>query len=143
MTTPLQIKASDSNHGPLLSVLIPVRQTLCKEDDNVSTPLTHIADGIDDTEVSWALPFDIILEVAAFCAGRFEFNTYLNLALSCKEVHKSLKSVLDEPVLICDDNSQLSDDFGRACFHGEVDEYLLLESEGDLLKQASIWPKIR
>lgn len=51
------------------------------------------------------LTFDNILDIAAFCAGAFNFRIFLNVALSCKEIHATLKTVLDEPVLVWDDDS--------------------------------------
>lgn len=50
-------------------------------------------------EASWRLPFDLVLEVAAFSAGAFHFKTFLDLSLCCHEVHESLKPVLDAPVV--------------------------------------------
>jgi hypothetical protein len=53
----------------------------------------------DSTGASWRLPFDLILEVASFSAGAFHFKTFFNLSLCCHEVHKSLKPVLDTPIV--------------------------------------------
>lgn len=46
------------------------------------------------------LPFELVLEIAAFCAGSFNFETFLNLALTCRQTHKSLQPVLSQPILV-------------------------------------------
>jgi hypothetical protein len=49
------------------------------------------------------LNFDVLLGVAAFCAGSFEFRTLLNMALTCKSIHQAVKPILDTPILVCSD----------------------------------------
>jgi hypothetical protein len=88
------------------------------------TSLLSTSDDIDINKASWKIPFDVVLEVAAFCAGSLEFQTFLNLSLSCKEVHKSLKFVLDEPVLVWNEQTRLDDSFYAACAIGDLNEYL-------------------
>ncbi|KAI5449564.1 hypothetical protein NCC49_004557 [Naganishia albida] len=46
------------------------------------------------------LPFELVLEIAAFCAGSFNFETFLNLDLTCRQTHKSLQPVLSQPILV-------------------------------------------
>lgn len=106
----------------------------------MSLSISHVAE--DNTESSWRLPFDVVLEVAAFCAGSLEFETYLNISLACKEVHKSLKPVLEEPVLVWNDKTPLSDDFYEACTEEDFAQYLR-ETGGKLPKQARLWLKVR
>jgi hypothetical protein len=50
-------------------------------------------------DTQWRLPFDTILEIAAFSAGAFHFQTFLNISLCCHEVHDALKPVLKVPVV--------------------------------------------
>lgn len=56
----------------------------------------------NDTESQWTSPLDNILDVAAFCAGAFDFKTYLNVSLCCHEIHDSLKPVLSVPIVQLD-----------------------------------------
>jgi hypothetical protein len=44
------------------------------------------------------LPFELVLEIAAFCAGSFNFKTFLALALTCGQAHTCLKPVLAHPI---------------------------------------------
>jgi hypothetical protein len=46
------------------------------------------------------LPFDLLIEVAAFCAGSYDFRTFVNIASTCKDAHKQLKPVLNRPILV-------------------------------------------
>lgn len=46
------------------------------------------------------LPFELILDIAAFCAGSFNFKTFLNIALTCRQATKSFQSVLARPILV-------------------------------------------
>jgi hypothetical protein len=46
------------------------------------------------------LPFELVLEIAAFCAGSFNFKTFLALALICRQAHTCLKAVLARPILV-------------------------------------------
>jgi hypothetical protein len=100
------------------------------------------------TGSSWGLPFELVLEVAAFCAGSLEFKAYLNISLASKEVHKSLKPdkslkpVLDEPVVVWNDKTPLSDDFYEACAEGDLAQYMREHSK-ELPKQAKFWSKVR
>jgi hypothetical protein len=100
------------------------------------------SDNVGKDGASWKIPFDIILEVAAFCAGSFEFQTYLNLSLACKEVHKSLNTVLDEPLLVWDKDTLLWDGFCGARMAGSLKQYLH-DVGKDLPDQALYWSKVR
>lgn len=88
------------------------------------------------------LPFDLLLEVAAFCAGSFNFETYLNISLSSKEVYEFLKPVLDEPVIVWDSGTPLPKKFQEACTEETLDVYLRKNGK-ELLKQNSYWSKVR
>lgn len=46
------------------------------------------------------LVFDVLLQVAAFCAGALDFRTLVDLALSCKSIHDAVKPLLDVPILV-------------------------------------------
>jgi hypothetical protein len=89
----------------------------------MTSPLST-SDNVDIDESSWKIPFDVLLEIAAFCAGSFEFQSYLHLSLACKEVRKSLKPVLDEPFLVWDRNTPLWYGFCEARFVGNLKQYL-------------------
>jgi hypothetical protein len=101
-----------------------------------------ISDDLGMNETSWKIPFDVVLEVAAFCAGSLEFQTYLNLSLVCKEVHKSLKPVLDEPFLVWNEDTPLWDGFYDACIAGSLEQYLH-DVGKDLPDQALYRSKVR
>jgi hypothetical protein len=60
---------------------------------------SDLEDKNNNIEALWRLPFDLVLEVAAFSAGAFQFKTFLNLSLCCHEVHESLKPVLKAPIV--------------------------------------------
>lgn len=49
------------------------------------------------------LVFDVLIEVAAFCAGAFDFGTLAHLALSCKCIYDAVKPHLDVPILVWTD----------------------------------------
>lgn len=46
------------------------------------------------------LVLDVLYEIAAFCAGAFDFRTLVNLSLTCKAMHQAVKSILEVPVLV-------------------------------------------
>jgi hypothetical protein len=125
---------------PMITALTGIHQSLSISDDK--------DDKDDNTGSSWGLPFELVLEVAAFCAGSLEFKAYLNISLASKEVHKSLKPdkslkpVLDEPVVVWNDKTPLSDDFYEACAEGDLAQYMREHSK-ELPKQAKFWSKVR
>jgi hypothetical protein len=96
----------------------------------------------DVNESGRNVPFELVLEVAAFCAGAFDFKTYLQVSLCCKELHQALKSVLEQPIAVWDSNSPFSTGFRRACMTDQVDDYLRTTVNG-LPRQASFWPKVQ
>lgn len=53
------------------------------------------------------LVLDVLLDVAAFCAGAFEFRTLVNLSLTCKSIHEATKPVLDTPILVWKGNREV------------------------------------
>lgn len=122
--TPDDIALIDVLHNQILS-------------DNVATPANPRID-FDDTRGLPVLPFDVILEVAAFCAGALEFNTLLNLSLCCHEVHRSLKRILEVPIL--QGNAAGTIELVAKCYQIPGATF----GEDSLPKAAStIWPKAR
>jgi hypothetical protein len=109
-------------------------------DNSAAQPASNDKD--EQMGLSLTLPFDLLLEVAAFCAGSFDFKTYLNISLSSKEVHRFLKPVLDEPVIVWDSSTPLPLTFYKACAEETLDVYLRNHGK-KLPKQASYWSKVR
>jgi hypothetical protein len=135
------IQASDCELFPGRTMLTPIHQSLSITNNNSAAQ--PVSDDIDENVgASLSLPFDLLLEVAAFCAGSFDFKTYLNISLSSKEVHKYLKPVLDEPVLVWDSSTPLPKTFYKACAEETLDVYMRNNGE-ELSKQASYWSKVR
>jgi hypothetical protein len=112
-TVPLGIQASLCDHTcPVISLTVPC-QSHCRGNEYISASLSDYADDLDvqDSGSSWKRPFDLVLEIAAFCAGGFELRTFLNLSLCCQEVYKELKCVLAEPVLLWDAKPRQSNQY--------------------------------
>jgi hypothetical protein len=53
------------------------------------------------------LVFDVLCEIAVFCAGAFDFRTLVNLSLTCKAMHQAIRPVLDHPVLVLSQGSHV------------------------------------
>jgi hypothetical protein len=96
----------------------------------------------NDSENMWRLPFELVLEVAAFCAGESAMRTHLDLSLCCKEVQTYLKKVLDEPVLFMDDHTALPDTLVQKHWSGGV-KRIEHESEGISLVEPRSWTDLR
>lgn len=45
------------------------------------------------------LPLDILIDIGRHGADAFDYNTVLNLSLTCRTVHSNLKSILEEVVM--------------------------------------------
>jgi hypothetical protein len=75
---------------------------------NTFTGLSSLGERLDhlrispdptETDTQWRLPFDTILDIAAFRAGAFNLKTFLNVSLCCHEVYDTLKPVLKVPIV--------------------------------------------
>jgi hypothetical protein len=73
---------------------------LCQNSERLSSRSSRRKPNVIESQ--WTLPFDNILDVASFCAGAFDFKTYLNVALCCHEIHDFLKPVLNVPIVQLD-----------------------------------------
>jgi hypothetical protein len=104
--------------------------------EDVAAPPNSDTDFDERTRGLPGLPFDVILEVAGFCAGALQFNTFLNLSLCCHEVHHSLKRILGVPIL--QGNASGTIESVAKCY--QVPGTTVRE---DLLPKAAstIWPK--
>ncbi|KAJ9111230.1 hypothetical protein QFC22_006605 [Naganishia vaughanmartiniae] len=48
------------------------------------------------------IPYDIVIEVGAFCAGGLQFQSLLSVALTCHAVYDELKPTLDRKIMVFD-----------------------------------------
>jgi hypothetical protein len=67
------------------------------------------------------LPLDIILNIASYSAGSFDFKTLLNVALTNKNVHQAVKPTLKEPIVVWDAERSPDRPFLDACRIGFPD----------------------
>ncbi|KAJ9111231.1 hypothetical protein QFC22_006606 [Naganishia vaughanmartiniae] len=58
--------------------------------DSISSIVTAMA----SLSINVTLPYDIVIEIGAFCAGSLQFRSLLNVALTCRVVYQVLKPML-------------------------------------------------